>query len=463
MKWQRSSVGPCFNDSSSNLQHLSSLFQWLLKGISFRKVGFRSDCNWTPRALAISALIWAMAGEAILKSRFQIAVNIASRTCRIPVLRKLSYQAFTKCLAKHSAKLIEPIVSQLRHKMQNDLGDEFELNGRAVFAVDGTKVLLPKTKSNEKAYAKTRKRKQTRTDVGAKTESGHLRNKVPQFYVTMIWNLGTRLLWDWKAGPSNASETEHLEQMIGDLPKRSLIVADAGFIGYDLWQAVFDSGHDWLVRVGANVKLLKKLGFSREYGSTVYYWPNAKREKGLPPMIFRLIQVNGGKHPIYLLTNLATKEFSNRQVADLYARRWGIEVFYRTFKCTFGRSKLRSHNAMNAKLELEWSLVSMWAIGLMALSETDIEPARLSMAGVISAVRQTITNYRVSRLPSESTLSDQLCSSQIDSYHRKNKSPRHPTILTQNYKAPKKPKVVKANKTQINKAIKLKEQIRLTA
>ena len=42
------------------------------------------------------------------------------------------------------------------------------------------------------------------------------------------------------------------------------------------------------------------------------------------------------------------KKLSDRQIAEIYGLRWGIEVFYRTFKQTYARRKLRSHAAMNA-------------------------------------------------------------------------------------------------------------------
>jgi len=269
-------------------------------------------------------------------------------------------------------------------------------------------------------------------------------------------------MWDWRAGPSNASETEHLEEMLDGLPPNSMLVADAGFIGYDLWSKVFDAGHDWIVRVGANVKLLRKLGFSREYGSTVYYWPNEKRKQGLPPMVFRVLRIDGGKHPVYLLTNLKHGELSNRELSDLYRRRWGIEVYYRCLKCVYGRGKLRSGNAANAKVELRWSLVGLWAAGTLALCETGIEPPRLSMAGVIRAIQITITHYRV-RPDDDEDLMNNLSNSLIDTYKRKSKTLRNPTILTRNYRASRKPNIVDANQKQIQKAKSVKEKIRLTA
>ena len=459
---QQESSDSVFTGSSSNLQYLSSIKTWLLDGIDFGELRLRSDCHWSARTLVLAAVFWAWSSPVSLLDRFQLAHRIVSKLFRNRDMPRQSYQAFIKLLRRHSSALVPLLVARLRQRMSDDLSQHFLINGRAVFAVDGTKVLLPKTKSNELAYAKTRKRKQTRTDVGATTESGHLRNKVPQFYMTVLFNLGTQLLWDWRAGPSNASEAEHLEEMIGSLPANSIVVADAGFIGYDLWSQVFEAGHDWVVRVGANVKLLRKLGFSRENKSTVYYWPNEKRQKGELPMVFRLLRIDGGKHPVYLITNLKHAELTNRELSDLYRRRWGIEVYYRTLKCVYGRSKLRSGNAANARCELDWSMIGLWSAGALALYETGIDPPRLSMAGVIRAIRITLIHYRVRPEDDEDLLTN-LRTSLIDTYKRKSKAPRNPTILTRNYRASRKPNIVNANKQQIRKAKRVKERIRLTA
>jgi IS4 transposase len=43
---------------------------------------------------------------------------------------------------------------------------------------------------------------------------------------------------------------------------------------------------------------------------------------------------------------------SDRQVANSYRQRWGIELFFRHFQQTLGRSKLRSHKAEHSEWEL---------------------------------------------------------------------------------------------------------------
>lgn len=461
MAQQRSFI-PVFNDSSTNLQYLKQLRRWLLEGLDFRAVSFRSDCRWTAKSLVMAGILWVWSAPVTLVSRFQLANQISQRLYPKLQLADLSYQSFIKLLRRHTPHILPLLVASLRQRMQQDLAEHFFINGRAVFAVDGTKIRLPKTVSNEEAYAKTKQRKEPRPDAGAKTQAGHLRNKVPQFYLTILFNLGTQLMWDWRAGPSNASETEHLQEMLGSLPQRSLVVADAGFIGFDLWNAVFDAGHDWVVRVGANVRLLRKLGFCRENQSTVYYWPEGKRQKGFPPLVFRILRIDGGKYPVYLLTNLKHAELTDRQLAELYRRRWGIEVYNRSLKCVYGRSKLRSGNAENALIELQWSLIGLWAAQAMALCQTGIQPPKLSCARVINALQTTITHYRV-RPEKHEDLASNLAKAVIDSYSRKSKAQRNPTKLNKNYSTKGEPKILEANQLQIKSAKKIKLKIRLTA
>jgi Transposase DDE domain len=49
--------------------------------------------------------------------------------------------------------------------------------------------------------------------------------------------------------------------MAPDLPKNALVVADAGFTGYELFRRLLRADQNFLVRVGSNVHLLRKLGY----------------------------------------------------------------------------------------------------------------------------------------------------------------------------------------------------------
>jgi hypothetical protein len=273
----------------------------------------------------------------------------------------------------------------------------------------------------------------------------------------MLWHVGAGLPWCWRHAGSDGSEREHLLDMLGAIPERSLITADGGFVGYEFWQAIQNAGHDFLIRVGANVKLLKRLGYVREHAGSVYLWPDRQARQEQPPLVLRLIIARGGKHPIYLVTSvLAKKELSDRQVIELYQARWGIEVFYRSFKRTFGKHKLRSASPNNAQLELDWSLAAIWAACLYAKrwqAKADLDLARTSVAGVLRIVRRAIRMHTLK-------ITTLLGAALIDDYHRENKASRDYPRKKTDPPGTAPPLILKATKLQINSAKLLK---RLTA
>ena len=106
----------------------------------------------------------------------------------------------------------------------------------------------------------------------------------------------------------------------------------------------------------------------------------------------------------------------------MYGARWGVEVFFRTFKQTFGCRKLRSRSARNAQLELEWSLVGLWCVcllGTRVLTESGSESARLSPATALHAFQRTLREYRVRPATPAETLWSQLRLARLDNYQRR--------------------------------------------
>jgi IS4 transposase len=277
--------------------------------------------------------------------------------------------------------------------MKEMLPEQLKVAGYVVFAGDGSRIELARTESLEDAFSPQRKKKQKKRSKGKgksqgkgvrrsagsaakakavkkqSAESMAKKGNSPQMWLTLLWHVGTGLPWTWKTGPSDSSERGQLEEMLAELPENSLITADAGFVGYDFWSTILDAGQQFVIRVGANVRLLRELGYARQHDHTVYLWPDAAAKKKQPPLVLRLIVIHDGKHPVYLVTNLTKSQLSDGQAGMIYGARWGIELFFRTFKQTFGRRKLRSRSAENADLELDWSLLGLWCICLLGQRE----------------------------------------------------------------------------------------------
>jgi hypothetical protein len=431
--------------------------------------------------LVTVALFWAWSGCTGLKERFQQAAKLAGKILRWLPDPGRTYQGFIKQLQKWHAKLQLACVSELRVLMKQDLFGQWEVAGFVVIAGDGSRVELPRTRSNEAVYSPKRKQERTKNKrkAGEKRNSrGRKRSKrtkkqkrqsaqsiakkanSPQMWLTLFWHVGTGLPWAWRTGPSDSSERQHLQEMLAELPENTLIAADAGFMGYEFWRAVSAAGHHFVIRTGANVRLLKKLGYAREYDQTIYLWPNAVVKKELPPLVLRAVWVHDGKQPMCLVTNVLSKtHLSDRRIVDIYKARWGVELFFRTFKQTFGRHKLRSHAGKNAQLEIDWSLVGLWSVCLLAqreLVQAGEDPRQLSPVAAIKAIQQVMHHYRISPDSPDETLWAMLRCALRDDYQRNSSK------TARNYPRKRKrerigvPKVTVASTLQIAAAHELK-------
>jgi hypothetical protein len=288
-------------------------------------------------------------------------------------------------------------------------------------------------------------------------------------WLTMLWHVTMGLPWAWRTGPSDSSERAHAKEMLREMPKNSLITADAGFIGYGFWNAILDAEQNFLIRVGANVRLLKQLGRPRQHQDTVYLWPKEAERKHQPPLMLRLIVVGDGRQTVYLVTNLTKSQLSDSQAVKIYSARWGIELFFRTLKQTFGCRKLRSRAPQNARLELDWSLVGLWCICLLGqreLAASGKDPTRLSAAAAIKAVQSTLHEYRVRPDSLDEVLWSKLRLAVLDNYRRSSSK------TSRNYPRKNKrhrigsPKITHASKDQVHAAKQLmanQQELRLPA
>jgi hypothetical protein len=159
----------------------------------------------------------------------------------------------------------------------------------------------------------------------------------PQLFVTTLYHMGLGVPWDFRIGPGTASERRHLEVMLPALPPQSLVVADAGFSGYDFYRRLLASGQHFLLRVGSNVHLLENLGYVTWEGrDTVYLWPEKHWDE--PPVVLRLLCRRDGRQTMYLVTDVRDAEaLSEKSAGILYERRWG-------WRSSIGRSSKRSRS-----------------------------------------------------------------------------------------------------------------------
>ena len=371
------------------------------------------NTHWKPDILTRVALLWTLSERNTWRRRFKEVMQVFPLEVNG---RQATFEGFRKALRARNDQLLPPLKRCLREAMLQFPATQRQTAGWDVFAVDGTRMELPRTLENQKHFCADYV-----DEPEADQTEGHNHHN-PQMWLTTLWHVGLSAPWDWRTGPGNSSERDHLRQMIGGLPEGSLLVADAGFVGYDLWKQLENT--PFLIRCGSSIHLINDL---QETGDpTIYcYWPIEARQAGKPPMRLRLIQVQIGKETVYLLTNvLDASRLSDEQARAIYLARWGIELFYRGLKQTLGCRRLLGRTPDSAQMELDWSLMGLWMIHLLAaqassLSRTATEslPAR-STARLLDAIRDVM--HRASGYPDPGEdLASQLRNALLDGYQRK--------------------------------------------
>lgn len=405
----------------------------------------KDNLRWVDRLLVMAAILISWVEAARLKDRFATARSVVASM--VPSRRRVGKtpEGFIKALGRRSAQLLGVVMPALRKRVRRLAGSKhWRISGWIAFGVDGTRVECPMTKANEKAMG-----------TAGRNNTG------PQLYLTLIFHVATGMVWNFVTGDARASERSHLLQMLKSLPKKAMLLADAGFTGYELMKEIIDSGRSFIIRVGANVTLLRNLGWTYDlHDGVVYLWPEKARKRGEKPLILRLITVIDSRNKkVHLLTNVIEQgKLSDQEAIELYKKRWTSELIYRSLKQTMGKRKMACGSPSAAEAELSWAVIGLWMMGLLSVSQlidAGHAPARWSVASSLRLLRRVISRSLPRASENRPSLYEELARATKDAYQRlKPKAARHwPRKKTQ--KPPGDPKARNANELEIKAAAEL--------
>jgi hypothetical protein len=365
--------------AQSYLQQLGQAIGEFLPSHSFNRIPVGRATHWKPLRLVWVALLMAWDEGQTLGTRWDHACEAVTKLHPQWRLGE-SYSGFSQALIRHSARLIPALIKRLQVAMKAVAGCYWKSGHWVAFAVDGTRIETPHTARNEAGLGCAGRDK-----------------TAPQVFLTTVWHLGTGLPWSFRVGPGTASERNHFRRMIGELPARSMVVADAGFAGYVLFMRLLLADHSFLIRVGRNVTLLKDLGYYHgERDGLVYLWPRAHRN--CRPLVLRLIELTVGSQTVCLLTNvLDPKQLGDEEAAALYKQRWGEEVFYRSYKQTMNRRKILSRTPETCQADALWMMLGLWLLSLMTAAriiEAGGDPKEISVAQARDTFRRAMRESR---------------------------------------------------------------------
>jgi hypothetical protein len=256
-----------------------------------------------------------------------------------------------------------------------------------VVALDATTFDVPDTVANEEAFG--------RPGSGR----GEERVGYPQVRMVALVECGTHAVFAAATGSLRVGETTLARAVLNGLAPDSLLLADRGFLSYDLWRAASATGADLLWRVRQNITF--PIGRRLRDGSYLSeIRPPIKRGGTEPAVPVRIVEYTiAGHETVYRLitTILDPDDAPANQLAALYAQRWEFESTLDEIKTHLGGRQfvLRSQYPQGVEQEIYGFLLVHHAIRTLmhqSAHASDQDPDRISFVRSLRVARRQVTD-----------------------------------------------------------------------
>jgi Transposase DDE domain len=319
--------------------------------------GLRRSSRWSTQPLILVLLFMTWCCGDSQPERFETARAFCV-VC-LPKRRRpgRTVQGFQKALTKLPMAALRSVATCIRRTLELRLAWRWLDDGFIGIGCDGSRVECPRTSELEQC-------------LGQAGKDG----SAPALWVTALVHLRLGLPWAWRWGKGTACERTHLLHMLPLLPAAALLVADAGYFGFDLTKKLVENDVRFLLRMSSNVRLytMKAVAMEKYQEGIVYYFPS-KKQQHEKPLELRLIRIRGQKkkQDVWLLTNvLEPKCLSAVSASKFYRWRWENEGQFRAYKRTLAKVKMVSRTVRLLHREAEGSMLAlqlMLAQGVLAM------------------------------------------------------------------------------------------------
>lgn len=267
--------------------------------------------------------------------------------------------------------------------------------GFCVKVVDGTGVSLPDTRENQRAYPQSGEQK---PGCG-----------FPLLKLVGVFSLATGALLDYAKGDKHQHELGLLQRLLDTFKAGDLVLADRGFSTYALMALLWLRNVHSLLRLhharrrdfrqgkclGKDDRLLvwnQPANWQKPRFIPKWLWHRLPQELSVRMVRFSLAVPGYRTRSVILITTLVDPVlYPAAELAELYVRRWRIELWFRDIKTSMGMETLRCLSPKMVHKELEMFFIAYNAIRCLmaeAAQIHDVALQRLSFKGTVDSVRQ---------------------------------------------------------------------------
>lgn len=302
-----------------------------------------------------------------------------------------STSAYCQARQKLNLEMLESILFKI--PSISSLANDESMHNRRVLVVDGTGISMPDTPDNQSVWPQSNSQK---PGCG-----------FPQARLCACFNLQTGLMHSYRVGNKKSAELPLFREQWETFKTGDIILGDKGFCSFYDMSNLSDRGVDTVITLGVRkptpehlakrilgkddyvVDWQKPATLSKSYPKTE--WENLPETLTIRQIKVTVDQPGFRTKCFYIVTTLLdAKQYPVDVIADLYFKRWEVELFFRDIKTTMGMDILRCKTPEMIDKEIVMYLIAYNCIRCLMLSAADqhsIPVRRISFKSSIQAVR----------------------------------------------------------------------------
>ena len=342
-----------------------------------------------------SLTLWAFLSQVLHKEEQRSCLAAVSRVMVLLVAlgrEPCAYNngAYCKARAKLPEKVIERLATRVSNGCEKKIPKTWLWKNRHVKLADGTTVSMPDTPENQEAYPQQASQQE---GLG-----------FPVARMVVLMSLATAMACDMAMGPYSGKETSELalmRQLVGHVDPGDILLTDRYFCSYFMIAMFLAMNVDLVCRLHHARKeqtyRIKRLG-KDDY---LVEWPRPPKPDWMDQetydqmpesLTLRQIDVKVNQpgfraESLVVLTTLTdAEEYAKDDVAELYHKRWLVELDIRAIKCTLGMDVLRGKTPAMVRKEIWTCLLAYNLIRrtmLEAALDTGLSPRQLSFTSAM--------------------------------------------------------------------------------
>ena len=304
---------------------------------------------------------------------------------------------YCKARAKLPEGLLRRLTLEAGTRVEDQAPDGWRCHGRRVLLVDGCEVSLPDTEANQRAYPQSAAQ---RPGLG-----------FPQIRLVVLLTFATAALVGAACGPRKGKQTGEpalFRTLLGQLRQGDVVVADRYYCSYWMVALLLERQADACFRLHQRRDYDFRRGERLGAGDHVVTWAKPERPEWMDEATYArlpeeltmrevlVVVAQRGYRPRHLVVATTLTDgaaFAKEDIADMYHRRWHVELDIRALKQTLKMDILSCKTPEMVRKELWAHLLAynlVRQVQARAAAAAGVTPRQLSFAGAV----QTLAAFR---------------------------------------------------------------------